>query len=148
MAERISHSLVTALRSVPDFALLDDVTLLRIVGASTNLFWEAGGTVFEAGSPSEALFIVLSGEVSVSEPTEGDDPEIARIGPGESFGELSLMLHTTHTRTARAVQPTELMVVPRASFEELLGSNPEVAARFRNRLGERLAVRGAVQGTT
>ena len=47
-----------------------------------------------------------------------------------------------HTRSARATQPTELLVVPRESFEELLGSNPEVAARFRNRLGERLAVPG------
>lgn len=148
MSERISHSLVKALRSVPDLAELDEATLLRIVGASTNLFWESGGSVFEAGSPSEALFIVLSGEISVSEATGEGESEIARIGPGDSFGELSLMLHTTHTRSARATQPTELMVVPRESFEELLSSNPEVAARFRSRLGERLAVRGAVKGTT
>lgn len=148
MSEAISHSLVKALRSVPDFATLDDRALLRIVGASTNLFWEAGATVFEQGSTSEALYIVLSGEVAVSEPTDGRESDIARIRAGFSFGELSLMLHTTHTRNARATEPTELMVVPRESFEELLASSPELARRFRHRLEERLPVRGAVTDTT
>jgi CRP/FNR family transcriptional regulator, cyclic AMP receptor protein len=148
VSEAISHSLVKALRSVPDFATLDDRTLLRIVGASANLFWEAGASVFEQGSASEALYVVLSGEVSVSEATEGGESEITRIRPGFSFGELSLMLHTTHTKNARATEPTELMVVPRESFEELLTSSPELAARFRSRLEERLPVRGAVSDTT
>jgi CRP-like cAMP-binding protein len=139
---------VKALRSVPDFATLDDRTLLRIVGASANLFWLTGSTVFEQGSTSEALYVVLSGEVSVSEATDGGESEVTRIGPGSSFGELSLMLHTTHTKSARATEPTELMVVPRKSFEELLTSSPALAARFRSRLEERLPVRGAVTDTS
>jgi CRP-like cAMP-binding protein len=148
MPEATSHTLVQALRSVPDFAAMDDAALLRIVGASANLVWAAGSSVFEAGSTSEALYIVLSGEVSVSEDAEGTETEIARVRAGESFGELSLMLHTAHTKSARATQPTELMVLPRASFEELLATNADLAARFRHRLEERLPVRGAITSTT
>lgn len=142
MTETISHSLVKALRSVPDFAALDDRALLRIVGASVNLAWPADAVIFGRGSESEALYIVLSGEVTISEPTDDGDVEISRIGPGASFGELSLLLRTTHTRDARARQPTELMVIPRDSFEDLLSSNAELASHFRRRLEERLPVRG------
>lgn len=144
----ISHSLVKALQSVPDFHDLDDSRLLQIVGASTNLFWPAGGRVFERGSESEALYIVLSGEVSISEPGRDGDVEVSRVGLGSSFGELSLLLHTTHTRDAVATEPTELMVIPRASFEDLLASNPELALHFRHRLEERLPVRGDVEEST
>jgi CRP-like cAMP-binding protein len=148
MAEPVSHSLVKALRSVPDFEALDDRTLLRIVGASVNLSWPADAVVFERGSESEALYIVLSGEVSITEPSADGEVEISRIGPGSSFGELSLLLHTTHTRNARTTQPTELMVIPSGSFEELLASNPDLASQFRHRLEERLPLRGEVPHAT
>lgn len=148
MSETITHSLVKALRSLPDFAALDDRALLRIVGASVNLVWPADGVIFERGSASEALYIVLSGEVSISESTDDGDMEISRVGPGVSFGELSLLLRTTHTRDARATQPTELMVIPRDSFEDLLASNPDLALHFRRRLEERLPVQGEASSGT
>jgi CRP-like cAMP-binding protein len=144
VSEAISHSLVKVLRSVPDFHELDDRMLLGIVGASANLFWPAGATVFERGSDSEALYIVLSGEVVITEPSSDGDVEVARVGPGTSFGELSLLLGTTHSRDARAAEPTELMVITREPFEELLASNAHLAHHFRNRLDERRAVRGEV----
>jgi CRP-like cAMP-binding protein len=142
--EAISHSLVKVLRSVPDFQDLDDRTLLGIVGASANLFWPADATIFERGSESEALYIVLSGEVVITEPSADGDAEIARVGPGTSFGELSLLLHTTHSRDARATKPTELMVISGDAFESLLASSPDLAHHFRHRLDERRAVRGEV----
>lgn len=142
--DAIAHSLVKLLRSVPDFADLDDDTLLAIVGASANLFWPAGASIFERGTGSEALYLVLSGEVSISD----REAEVSRIGPGSSFGELSLLLHTTHSKDARATEPTELMVIPQASFESLLAENPKLAHHFQDRLEERRPVRGEVeQGT-
>jgi CRP-like cAMP-binding protein len=144
MAEAISHSLVKALRSVPDFHDLDDGTLLGIVGASANLFWPADATIFERGSEAEALYVILSGEVLITEPSADGDVEVARIGPGASFGELSLLLHTTHSRDARATEPTELMVIASGPFEDLLASNPHLAHHFRRRLEERRPVRGEV----
>src|SRR5439155_401722 len=75
-SHRVSHSLVKALRAVPDFADLDDATLLRIVGASTNLFYPGDGIVFEPGSPAEALYVVLSGEVRIFDREHGNEVEI------------------------------------------------------------------------
>ena len=142
MAETVTHSLVKALRTVPDFAPLGDEDLLRIVGASTNLFWPAGSLVFARGSEAEALYVILTGKVRIFEVIEGTEVEVSVIGPGDSFGELSLLLHTTHTKDARAEEDTELMVVPKESFQGLLARHPDLATHFRKRLAERLPVRG------
>jgi CRP/FNR family transcriptional regulator len=141
----VTHSLVKALRSVPDFAGLDDRALLQVVGASMNLAFQAGSTVFEEGSPGEALCVVLSGEVRIIERDDGRETEVARVGPGESFGEFSLMLRTVHTKTAEAVQDTELLMVPFEMFEEVLATNEELAAGFRARLEARQPIRGQVE---
>jgi CBS domain-containing protein len=138
----VPHSLVKALRSVPDFSSLPDRDLLMIVGASVNLFWPAGTMVFERGSEAEALYVILSGGVRIFEMVGGQEVEVSLIGPGESFGELSLMLHTTHTKDARAEEDTELMIVPKDSFLDLMAQHAELAAKFRQRLAERLPVRG------
>jgi CRP-like cAMP-binding protein len=148
VVQPISHSLVKALRAVPDFESLDDRALLRIVGASANLAWPSGSLIFERGSPSEALYIVLSGSVVILERVGGREVEVARVLTGSSFGELSLLLNTTHTKDARAEQDVELMVVPKDSFKELLDSNPDLAEQFRRRLAERLPVRGDVTPAT
>jgi CRP-like cAMP-binding protein len=144
----VSHSLVKALRTVPDLAALDDGTLLRIVGGSVNLFWPAGASVFEKGDPAEALYVVLSGQVRIFEVTDGEETDVVRIGPGESFGEFSLLLGTMHTKSAQAVHDTEIMVVPEETFRELLSSTPDLDAHFRRRLEERLPVRGDAPTTT
>lgn len=138
MAQAVSHSLVAALRAVPAFASFDERALVQVVGASTNLFWPAGSTVFEKGSESEALYIVLSGQVAIFDVSDGEDVEIARIGPGDFFGELSLLLETTHSKTAVALEASELMVLPKESFQELLVSRPDLAAHFRRTAEERL----------
>ncbi len=140
----VSHSLVKALRGVPDFTPLDDRTLLQIVGASTNLAFSAGSVVFEPGSESEALYIVLSGQVVILEAKDGEQVEISRVGPGGSFGEFSMLLRMQHSKTARALEDAELMIIPRDSFEEVLATNPELAERFQRRLEERRTVRGQV----
>lgn len=147
MAAEITHSLVKALRAVPDFSSLDDHTLLAIVGASTNLFWPAGSVIFERGSPSEALYVVLSGEVLIHDIVGGEKRDVSHVRTGESFGELSLLLHTTHTKSAEAVDDTELMVIPEESFEELMAENAELAAHFRRKVEERIPVRGEVSET-
>ena len=136
-----THSLVKALQGVPDLASLDDHALLAIVGASMNLFYAPGAKIFQKEAASEGLYIVLSGEVRVFDP---DDPEggESRVGPGRSFGELSLLLERKHSKDAEAVVDTELMVLPEESFRELLEHTPDLARHFERRLAEQVQVRG------
>ena len=132
------HSLVRALMSVPGFDALDEHGLLEVVGCSANMIWPTGSAVFRSGEPAEALYVVLSGSVRIVEGTDGEATEVARIGPGDYFGELSLLLDETHVRSAVVDEEAELLVVPKEPFQELLESQPDLAAEFRKKAEERV----------
>lgn len=136
------HNLVKALRGVPAFGALDDRTLLRLFGAASNLWWREGSTVFEAGDPGDALFIVLSGEVSVLGSVDGEEMEVRREGPGGFFGERSLFGERGRSKTVRCLCDTQLMVIPRASFEAILAADRDLASHFERVFEEQAAAYG------
>jgi CRP-like cAMP-binding protein len=127
---------VKALRAVPGLEPLEDRTLLAIVGDSANLFWRAGSTVYGTGAPADGLYIVLSGRVRVLK----DGAEMGALGPGDFFGEFSLLLGTAHGHDVEAVEDTELMVVPKERFDALLAENPELAETIHRKAEERRGV--------
>ena len=131
----IRHSLVKALERVGSFDSLDESTLLRIVGVSANLFWRQGSIIFEPGDSSDGLYILLSGRVRIFEP---DGEDVAEIGPGDFFGESSLLLDTEHTKSAEAVEDCELMVVPHEAFQVLLASDKRLEGQVLDKLRQRL----------
>jgi CRP-like cAMP-binding protein len=137
VAAPVTHTLVKTLRAVQDFASLDDATLLEIVGSSACLFWSAKSRVFTKGDPAEALYVVLTGKVRIFE----EDDEVAEIPPGDYFGEHSLLLHTTHSKSAETVEESELMVIPETAFVPILMQNPDLASQMRRRLESRLVDR-------
>ena len=137
--KQISHSLVKTLRKVPMFEGLDDHDLLHIVGLSANLQWPAGGLVFVDGADGDALYIVLSGRVRIFATVDEKEIEVASIGPGDFFGELSLMRDEPHSKSAQATEQTELMVIPKDSFSSLLASDSRLREVVDTRIAERLA---------
>lgn len=139
MKRPITHSLVKALQGVPGFDLLDEQTLLDIVGASVNLFWTAGSCIFDKDSPGEALYIVLSGKVRIFDIFDDTEVDIAETGPGGFFGEISLLLETKHTKHAQAIEDSELMVLKKDSFRKLLELRPELASHMQTTLETRRA---------
>ncbi|MGH2706387.1 MAG: cyclic nucleotide-binding domain-containing protein [Actinomycetota bacterium] len=135
MEQRVTHSLVQMLRTIPDFSPLDEHSLLEIVGESMNLFWKAGGTIFEKGRAGEAFYVVVAGSVSIR---DAEGHEVGRFESGDSFGEISLLLNTTHRREAVALTDCEILVLPREAFSSLLASNPSLAEHFQRVLKERV----------
>ena len=139
VARPITHSLVKALRRVPGFDILGGQELLCIVGASVNLRWAEGSHVFDKGSPGQALYVVLEGRVKIYDEVDGKEVEIATTGPGDYFGEMSLLSDTTHTKSVVAVEDSELLVLLKEPFRELLEGNDELAAQIQKTLESRRA---------
>jgi CRP-like cAMP-binding protein len=144
---RVQHSLVRALRGVPSLSTLDDAEVLAIVGESANLRWASGGTVVEHGSQADGLYIVLSGQVQVRAP---DGTEVTVLGPGEFFGEFSLLLDAPRRHDVIALEEAELMVVPKERFERLVEVHEEFGRDVRSRLEARLVenARAGEQGAS
>jgi CRP-like cAMP-binding protein len=147
--QAISHSLIKALRKVPGFDLLEESDLVEIAGASVNLVWREGSCIFRKGNPGEALYIVLSGTVRIYDEVDGRDVEIAQTGPGDFFGEHSLLLDTTHTKNVEAIEDTELLVLSKTSFAKLLASNPKLEEHIHKTLeARRTEAEGKYRTTT
>jgi CRP-like cAMP-binding protein len=136
MPDRVTHSLVAALRAVPSLSKLDDDALLCIVGDSANLFWRAGSCVFQTGTPADGLYIVVSGAARV---LDGAGTELNVLRPGDFFGELSLLDGSPHGHTVVAAEDSEILVVAKERFDELLEADPELRRTVHETAAERRA---------
>lgn len=80
------------------------------------------------GDSNQSLYVIVSGKVKVYL-TDADGREIILRfqGPGEYFGELALLDDAPRSATVIGVEPTELLVLPKAGFERCLIEHPTTA---------------------
>jgi CRP/FNR family cyclic AMP-dependent transcriptional regulator len=124
---RSINPLVTPLARIPFFAGLDDDALERVAAGTRTRRFRRGEVIFHAGDPGDALFIIVSGEVKISLPSEtGDEAIIATLRAGDVFGELALLDGAARSATASALSATEAVVLPRDRFRELIATEPNV----------------------
>ena len=120
-------SLVESLARIPFFAGLEAGALERVAAGTRTRRFRRGEIIFHAGDPGDALFIIVSGEVKISLPSEeGDEAILATLGPGDVFGELALLDGAPRSATASALAATESVVLPRDRFRELVATEPAV----------------------
>lgn len=98
----------------------------------------AGETIFEEGDEGDSIFVVHSGEVELSRAGGVERRTVARLGPGEFFGEMSVVLGEPRTATAVAAKATRLLALDGEIFEAMCVERPEIAIRIISRLSSRL----------
>jgi len=103
---------------------------------------KANATIFMENMPAEALYIIKSGTVRVSMMAgEGEEMGLLLLGPGEFFGELSLVQETNRLVTARAETPAEVLLITRKDFQTLIELEPRIAAKALMIITKLLAMR-------
>lgn len=98
----------------------------------------AGQIIFKAGQPSTSAFLIRAGTVELLRDGSDAGARLAQLGPGEVFGEMSLIEERPHALTARAVSDVQLSGLSRAEFEDLLTSDPSMLRVYLATLFERL----------
>ena len=113
-----------------------------------------GEAAVREGEPAEEFFILIRGEVRVSRRSgEGGEEELARLTPGEYFGETGLLVGAPRNATVAASSEggAAALVTDRAGFERLLeaggGGRGELARAMLTRLRQREGGAGAMAGT-
>lgn len=87
--------------------------------------------IFAKGGEPDAFYIVGSGQVRIFIKHKSKaEREFAVLGPGEHFGEISLMTGEPRTANAESLVETSLLVVSRVQFERLLHDYPELSRKF------------------
>ena len=86
-----------------------------------------GDLVFRTGDSGQEMFIILNGEVHISQEEGGERFVQARLSKGHFFGEMALVSGKPRVATAVAAAPTVLIPLSRETFLNKVQSDPEVA---------------------
>jgi CRP-like cAMP-binding protein len=127
---------VSTLKDVPLLSCLNQRELKRLAKNIREQTFSPGTTVVREGKMSGVGFYIVSeGEASV---TIGGK-EVARLGPGDYFGELGLLGRRERAATVTAVTPLTCQVMATWDLEELVMSSPGTAWKLVRHLVDMLA---------
>jgi CRP/FNR family cyclic AMP-dependent transcriptional regulator len=97
-----------------------------------------GETVFDEGDPGDQLYVIQAGEVELIRESERGERVVARLGPGDFFGELGVVLGERRNSRAVAVNTTRVIALDRGTLESMCLESPEIAIRMIRVLVSRL----------
>ncbi|KAF0245080.1 MAG: cyclic nucleotide-binding [Planctomycetota bacterium] len=132
-------ALAARLKTTPLFSSLPAAELEAVARSMQVREYAAGTDCLRKGEFGRAFFLVQSGtaEVVNVEP-DGNQRVIATLGPGQCFGEMSLLTGDVASATVRAASRIAALVLPRGDFERMLDHNPQLNRHFNRLLAERL----------
>ena len=122
------------LRGVRLFSEVDDGFLESLASEFMTRTYAAGETLAEEGESGRTLIVIEKGSVTVT--VHGE--EVGRLGPGDAFGEMSLIDRSARSATVRADTEVLGYQLPVWSFRPLIESHPEVTWSLLEALAQRV----------
>jgi len=140
MADLNAEARRKILRGVSLFSRLAEPDIDAIASVATTKRLAERDELFHKGDEGRQLYVVASGRLKVITTSDmGDDVIFCLVDPGEVVGEVALLIDRERTATVVAMKPSELIVIDRRDFQQLLRTRPEVAMSMLSVLAERLA---------
>ena len=97
--------------------------------------YQPGENVFVENEPGDEMFFVFEGQVDLLK----SGRLLKRVGLGEYFGEMSMLINTPRTATATVVgDNTKLIAVKTSNFEAIMRENPDIVLALLKEMAERL----------
>ena len=108
------------LAGCPLFKGIDSDGLAKLAALATSVDFPAGHVIARQGEIGTGFFVIVSGSVRVVR----DGTIVARLGPGEFFGELSVLDRMPRNATVAAEEPTSCLALASWDFEKVLLEEP------------------------
>ena len=116
---------------VPLFQELDPLEIGELAEICLKERFEDGEIIFNEGDPGDKLYIILKGEVEIfKELEQGKEEILARLRPGEYFGEMSLIDNAPRSAGARAKGEVVALTISKPDFEILLKASDSFASKI------------------
>ena len=131
-----------ALARVPMFADIDQQYLKLLAFNSQRIEFSIGEDLMVLGTPAEATFLILEGEVDIVVDAGEKEKIIARRGENELIGILSLLSDTTVSATVRAATPVTALRIDREVVRDLMHADLGVAMKIAQYLSDKLIEAG------
>lgn len=119
---------VELLQRVPFLAALAPSDLETLARGVIRRRFPKGDIIFQKEDPGQSVFIIERGAIRIYVPSpQGTDLTLAVLGPGDFFGDLSLLDGRPRSASASAISETRALMLERADFIALLRSRPDAA---------------------
>lgn len=126
------------LSRVPLLQELDEQGLERLAARTRRECFASGAEVVQIGAPGRSLYLVVEGLVQVVYPSANADFELARLGPGDFFGEMALLNDKPRSATVRAMTALEVLVLDKQDFRRVVSETPGLAFKLLAALSVRI----------
>lgn len=88
-------------------------------------------TIYTEGNHPNRLYYIVKGKVKAYKTNEDGKELVTELfGPGDFLGHIALLEESVYKYTAEALEETELAIIPKEDFEEVLHKSPEVLRKF------------------
>lgn len=135
---RREHQLMKVVQKIGIFSGLTHVEALTLLRVSHYKTFEAGETIYEAGSASDEMLILLAGRLSV---TSYSGDELAEIPAGGCIGEMGIFTGYPRSANILAVQKSAGFVIPKAELVAALNANQSMLIKLLQNLVSLLSER-------
>ena len=121
------------------FSGLNDAELRGLAALTRVQEEDEGRQVFAEGSPGKELYLVVHGQVRVSlKDPQGALIELGTLGPGEAFGELSVLDGAARSATVTTAAPCSFLVIARSDLMTFIRTHPDVGVKLLEVLARRI----------
>lgn len=111
------------LAAIPVFASLSPEQLAKLTTAVKEVAYRPGEKIVCQGDPGDRFFAIRSGQAVVEhELPSGLVHEVARLGPGDCFGETALLENAPRTASVRAATPVTVAALAKADFDQVVAA--------------------------
>jgi CRP/FNR family transcriptional regulator len=141
LAELKTIAVVNTLRSCQLFTGLAQPDLENIAATTTIKSLDKGDYLFHEGDRAHGFYVVQRGAINVHRVNAAGKEQIIHVfRSGESFAEIALASERGYPADARAIEPTQVLLVQKEGFLALLKRQPELALRMLGSMSSHLRV--------
>jgi CRP/FNR family cyclic AMP-dependent transcriptional regulator len=126
--------IIEMLQNTPLWSGLSDQDLKLIVKLSKERDFESGQTIVSKGEGGIGFYLILAGAVEV----RLDGNVLSKLGPGQFFGEMSVLDNQPRSADVVAVEPSRVLILSAWSFKTLISDNPKIALKMLQEFVRRL----------
>jgi len=134
MSRSADKTMLQDLASQPVFAKCSRKELQAVARLGTKIVIDAGYVLTREGRRGYEFFVIVEGTATCSI----DGQEVARLGPGDFFGEMALLDGGTRSATVVADSPMQVLVIDSREFGGMIDEAPATSRVIMQSLASRL----------
>lgn len=131
---KASNPVIEMLEKASIWSGLDKKDLKFIAKLSKERKYETGDVIVKKGEGGVGFYLILEGSVEI----RSDGTTFSKFGPGQFFGEMSVIDNQPRSADVVAVEPSKCLILSAWSFNALISEHPKIALKILQEFVRRL----------